>query len=200
MRYFLALLGILGLCAPAGASIVTYTDRAAFEAALANSRSPAHTEIVTDDFTGNTVDPFFTLAGSGYSVTNEQFVGTAETYQWPRLAFLSPVTGFGGDWTVQPASNGNPLNISLVSSGGTSTSTLMSLSNGYSGFFGFIIVGIIEGYLDASTISQVWLTTSPSFTLDNIIVGAIPIPGSLILMLTGLAALSATALVGAKRA
>jgi hypothetical protein len=183
MKQIFAFSLLIALCTvPSFASVVTYTDRAAFESALGF--------VFVEDFTGNTlhipglsyVSPVGQIGqpvgmASGSDQFNDQVVHQTRFTTWtlPNLA-----TGFGANWDLSPGGPAQGIQffldgVTLVGSEVPSSYT--------GGFFGFISDTPFQSVsYDGGTQSA----GVETYIMDNLTFNA-PEPGTFVLAAAGLA-------------
>ena len=192
---FLALLGLLSVFSTgtAQASIITYTDRAAFLSQL----QPGYFEDTMSDVTnGGIIAPSATRSGNGYSVTytaptNGLYSATgamstiaasdnliaslsANGYAVGGYFYLSDIDG-----NFQPFTG---FNISAVAANGIDPNSSLSAVNSATNFFGWISTTPITSV----TVNAGGATPFRWNTVTDVIVGAsVPEPGTLALLLLG---------------
>lgn len=191
-KFVLTCLSALGLffamLGSAQASVMIYTDRTSFDAAI--------TGAVTEDFSNTTLaSPLETITGSGAvtpSITDGHLYDIIDngTSTDTVFSFNTGVYAFGGDWDFSPGGPGT--GIKFTTANGTTTTIGELLNSGgtaFNGFWGFVStdaftsVGLSEGSNSAA---------QETYYLDNLTYTAksVPEPGTLALMgiaLVGLA-------------
>jgi hypothetical protein len=198
---------IAGLVTNASAAIITYTDRAAFEAALSGG-------FTTVDFNSVVGEPNFrssplavgslTLQGAGSDQADRNFIdqppalfstfnvdGTAlanlfvapGSRSFVTLGFSSSVFGFGADFA---GLNDVLLRTELMIGSDAFTPSIQA--NGVVRFLGFIS----DTAFSTADFRSINVTQGDGFGMDNVTFGqvsAVPLPGGLVLLLTGLGCL-----------
>jgi hypothetical protein len=181
----------LAVATPAQAvTITTFTDRTAWEAALAGQT------IQTEDFNDSVFNDGSVTSNAGsFTGTNwHDVIDTApsKTTTW---TFNSSLTAWGADWDLLQgamAQHNQGINLFIDAGGSTLIDSFPFLSDDYIGFFGFISdtpftnVSVFPGtpLQGAEGVNEIYDMDNMSF------VAAVPEPGSLILLGLGFGALA----------
>lgn len=172
-----------GMLGSAQATVMIYTDRTSFEAAISGA--------VTEDFSDTTLaSPLSSITGSGAvtpSITGGHLYDIIDNGSSIDTVFnfSSGVYSFGGDWDFSPGGAGT--GIAFTTANGTTTNIGELLNSGgtaFTGFWGFVStdaftsVGLSEGSNP--------LGIQETYYLDNLTFSTVPEPGTLALMGVGI--------------
>jgi hypothetical protein len=166
---------IVAVAASANATVTTYTDEAAFDAALG--------AVTTEDFSSTTLVPGLSFVSDAGTVSggvfNDRVVNGGDQTDF---LFAGGAYGVGGDFDETPGGFGQGLALSIKDGGGNVTS--VTQLDGYSGgFFGLIST---TSFTTLEIRGGVTPGSAETYTLDNLqFGGAVPEPASWALMLVG---------------
>ncbi len=182
------------LCASSASSATFFTDRAAFEAASG--------VLTTEDFADGTFAPGMTASTDNGSISgglwsdnvtpplNLAFIGLIPRNQ-TTFGFGSGQLSFGADFDLGPGGAGKGIQFVLDGTDVLATQLFTTVPT----FFGFIANTAFNSVtLRSGTAAP--LGTGEQYTLDNltfagaVVPAAVPLPGSLALLLAGLGGMS----------
>lgn len=181
----LAAVLLSGATVVSAATFTIYTDRTAFEAALAS--------YTVETFAGNTTSSGVAIAGGSVSYASNELndqindgVGATST----TFSFPAAITAYGGNWDL--AGPGGPgTGIALATFDGASTYNVgTEIPN--------TLAGTFWGFISDTSFTQVLLSEGTqsagveTYALDNLTTGvaaAVPLPAGLPLLLSGFGAI-----------
>ncbi len=184
IKSFFAAVAAVVLCSAANASYVTYTDRAAWEAAVSGSFSE-------ESFSSGTTTGFsLEEIGSGHSTGISGGVyhdRTVRDTTYTNYNFGSLINAFGANWDLAPGGAGQGLQLFI---GGLTVTP--QIANTYTGgFFGLVST---TAFSVVSVHSGNFSGNAETHNVDNVVfASAVPEPESYALMLSGLALMGAVA-------
>lgn len=169
----------------AGAAVLEFNSRAAWEAAVSGV-------IVEEDFNDGTLIPLISsidttngsIGGGTFNdiVDNNPVISTT-------FNFSKNLSAFGGEWDLSPGGPG--VGIDLFANG-AQIGTPPTIANTFAGgFYGFVLTdGDVFNALVITGDGQIaGNAIQETYSLDNVAVSAVPIPAALPLFLSALAAL-----------
>lgn len=172
------------LSSTAHASYITFTDRAAWEAAVGGSFSEE--TFASGSTTGFTIEEVGSghVSGIGGGVYHDRTV-LDDTYT--NYNFSSLITAFGANWDLTPGGAGQGLQLFI---GGTTVTP--QIANTYTG--GFFGVVSTTAFSTVSVHSGSFSGFAETHDVDNIVfTSAVPEPESYAMMLAGLGLMAAVA-------
>jgi hypothetical protein len=200
------LISIIGVDNVSAATFSTYTTGSEWSQAARAQRPPKYSAVETfDDLVVdgevrrggsvvNDLDPFYFVrsrAGSiqgapGDGIWSDFLTRSGNTTRW---SFSTPVYAWGGVWDL--AGPGGPgsgisLELTLVTGGSELLSDEQHIPGDYSGFFGLVSDRNFDTVL-VTTRREGAPGINESYTFDNMVsrVGVVPLPASLLLLLSG---------------